>query len=146
MLKRFLKNQRGLTLVELLAVIVILGIIAAIAVPSVGGIISKSKEDAKVAEAIQVINAAKLAHASKQNRTVWTHEGTVISGSGYNPASYKYGPALKEFLDNVKDKDYTVVYENNQYIILGHDAANVINSNATATTKITEQQLTGYTE
>ncbi|MDE3839778.1 prepilin-type cleavage/methylation domain-containing protein [Bacillus methanolicus] len=54
-----LKNQKGLTLIELLAVIVILGIIAAIAVPSIGGIIQKSKEDAVKADAIQVLNAAK---------------------------------------------------------------------------------------
>ena len=38
-LQKRLNNEKGLTLVELLAVIVILGIIAAIAVPSIGGII-----------------------------------------------------------------------------------------------------------
>lgn len=55
-----LKDQRGLTLVELLAVILILGIIAAIAVPSIGSIVAKSKYDAAKADAIQVINSAKL--------------------------------------------------------------------------------------
>ena len=55
-----LKDQRGLTLIELLAVIVILGIIAAIAVPSINNIIQKSKEDAVKADAIAVLNAAKL--------------------------------------------------------------------------------------
>lgn len=59
-LKKRLKDQRGLTLVELLAVIVILGIIAAIAVPSIGNIIAKSKYDAAKADAIQVLNAAKM--------------------------------------------------------------------------------------
>ena len=38
-----LTNQKGLTLIELLAVIVILGIIAAIAIPSIGNIIQNSK-------------------------------------------------------------------------------------------------------
>ncbi len=48
--KRFklLRNQKGLTLVELLAVIVILGVIAAIAVPAIGGVISNSKTNADV--------------------------------------------------------------------------------------------------
>ncbi len=44
MLKRFIRNEKGLTLIELLAVIVILGIIAAIAIPSIGAIIDNSKK------------------------------------------------------------------------------------------------------
>ena len=46
---KFSKNQKGLTLVELLAVIVILGVISAIAVPSIGGIIASSKTNADAA-------------------------------------------------------------------------------------------------
>jgi type IV pilus assembly protein PilA len=64
MFKKFLKNEKGLTLIELLAVIVILGIVAAIAVPSVTSIIQKSKVDAVKADAIQVLNAAKTYVAS----------------------------------------------------------------------------------
>ncbi|MFD2046323.1 type II secretion system protein [Ornithinibacillus salinisoli] len=60
-----LKNdERGLTLVELLAVIVILAIIGGIAFVSVGNIIENSRQDAHIANAIQAISAAELAHAS----------------------------------------------------------------------------------
>lgn len=59
-LKQKLKDQRGLTLIELLAVIVILGIIAAIAIPSIGNIINNSKYGAVKSDAIMLINAAKL--------------------------------------------------------------------------------------
>jgi len=59
-LQKRLNNEKGLTLVELLAVIVILGIIAAIAVPSIGNIIANSKYSAVKADALNVLNAANM--------------------------------------------------------------------------------------
>ncbi|WP_417899423.1 type II secretion system protein [Bacillus haimaensis] len=64
MLQKFrslLKNEKGLTLIELLAVVVILGIIAAIAVPSIGKIIENAREDAIIADGQQLMGAARLA-------------------------------------------------------------------------------------
>ena len=52
------KNQKGLTLIELLAVIVILGIIAAIAVPSISGTINKTKVKADASTETMIREAA----------------------------------------------------------------------------------------
>lgn len=63
--KGLLKNSKGFTLVELLAVIVILGIIAGIAVPSIGNIIDNSKKDAHIANAKQMVEASRLMVANE---------------------------------------------------------------------------------
>lgn len=58
--KRVLKNEKGLTLIELLAVIVILAIVAAIAIPAIGNIIDNSRYNAVKSDGINVINASNL--------------------------------------------------------------------------------------
>jgi type IV pilus assembly protein PilA len=61
-LKKRIKNEKGLSLVELLAVIVILAIVAAIAIPAIGNIINNSRDKAQVSEALSIISGGKLAH------------------------------------------------------------------------------------
>ena len=76
---KFKKNQKGLTLIELLAVIVILGIISAIAVPAIGGIIEGSKDQADAANVIMIKEAVVLKLLSENTATTATPTGTIAS-------------------------------------------------------------------
>ncbi|MFD2657487.1 competence type IV pilus major pilin ComGC [Gracilibacillus thailandensis] len=71
-------KEDGFTLVELLAVIVILGIIVAIAVPAIGSIIDRAEEGAQEAEAELIENAARLALIAAQadgEEADWVFDG-----------------------------------------------------------------------
>ncbi|WP_431307296.1 type II secretion system protein [Ferdinandcohnia quinoae] len=92
-----MKNQNGLTLVELLAVIVILGIIAAIAVPSIGGIIDNSKKDAHIANAQQMVSGAKIAVSANSDLLP-----AKDSGVRYIPLEYLIDSG---YLDAFSDPD-----------------------------------------
>ncbi|MCT4776579.1 MULTISPECIES: prepilin-type N-terminal cleavage/methylation domain-containing protein [Exiguobacterium] len=80
-----LKDERGLTLVELLVVVVILGIIAAIAVVAIGGIIENSRKDAMVADAKQMVSAAKIHTTSNPG------DDTLVFTTGGNGLEYVEG-------------------------------------------------------
>lgn len=77
--RRLKKDERGLTLVELLAVVVILAIVAAIAFVIIGNVIANSKKDAHIANAQQIISSVKLAESSGD-----VTEGQLTSTGGFD--------------------------------------------------------------
>lgn len=95
-LQKKLKNEKGLTLVELLAVIVILGIIAAIAVPAIGNIIQNTREKAVMADAINAMEAANLYFVEHPDETEVSLKATGT------------GESLKEGLEPTYMKDSTL--------------------------------------
>jgi type IV pilus assembly protein PilA len=116
-IKKKMKDQRGLTLIELLAVIVILGIIAAIAVPSIGNIIQKSKVDAVKADAVNVLNAGKIylaAVGQDDNGTITTTElAPYVDNVKLTGVSITVGTNNKLGLNaSGKAGDITVTYTN----------------------------------
>ena len=102
MLKKVLKNSKGFTLVELLAVIVILGIIAGIAVPSIGGIIDNTKKDAHVANARQMIEAARMAYAGGLD----LDDVSKLAGASSGDEGYKLETLISNgYLEEFNDPD-----------------------------------------
>ncbi|PIC98790.1 type II secretion system protein [Sporosarcina sp. P29] len=82
-MKKFMQkklNQKGLTLVELLAVIVILGIIAAIAVPAIGNIIENTKYNAVKSDALNALSAGNLYYAEQPKENKVTVKQLVEGG------------------------------------------------------------------
>lgn len=139
-----LRNKKGLSLPELLAVVVIMGIIAAIAIPAVGTIIDNSKKDAHVANALRLIEAAELYEAN--NGTVTdggaldsTDLGTYISGlTGYSEGAVTT-PATDNGYYLIKDAGGWVIG-----ILKTDDATPVIvftGTDGTAANGITKEQL-----
>lgn len=95
-LQKKLNNEKGMTLIELLAVIVIIAIIAAIAIPAIGNIIDNSRVGAMKSDNLNAIAAAELfildnpevATVSLQNIT--GEAVADVAGTPGTPASEGY--------------------------------------------------------
>lgn len=105
------KDEEGMTLVELLAVIVILSIVAAIGGVAIAGVIQRSREDARVADVQMLFEAATLAESSDSfiskggaatttnGTTTQPVAGTVVTAKQLGDAGYSTSVAF------LKDKD-----------------------------------------
>lgn len=66
-MKQIMKDEEGLTLVELLAVVVIMAIIAGIAAVSISKVIQRTREDAQVSNVQQMMASANLYDIQEEN-------------------------------------------------------------------------------
>jgi type IV pilus assembly protein PilA len=69
MFKKIMKDERGLSLVELLAVVVIMAVIAGIGAVAITGVIQKNRVDAAISSLQSVTSAANLYQTSNVGDT-----------------------------------------------------------------------------
>jgi prepilin-type N-terminal cleavage/methylation domain-containing protein len=91
------KNQKGFTLVELMIVVAIIGILAAIAIPKFANMLEKSREGATKGNLSAINSGIALYVSDNQGLTPWTLD-TV---SSINASAQTYPAFLPQYMDTL---------------------------------------------
>jgi len=100
--KKYMKKNNGFTLVELLAVIVILGLLALITIPTITNVMSKQKENLFYDQLSELIKAS-------QN---WATDNTTILANLISKCSDSYEISI----DQLKNKEYDSSLNTEEYV------------------------------
>ena len=114
-LKKRIKNEKGLTLIELLAVIVILAIIAAIAIPAIGNIIANSRAKAVVSDAQNALSAANIYFTDDATATSFENNTTATPDYKSYLESEGKITAIKVSKGTPNKIDFTAVLKSDTY-------------------------------
>lgn len=130
-MRKLLKNKRGVTLVELIAVLVILGIIAAIAVPTIGNLIDNQRKKAAEAEWSNIEEAARLYAITEEPDNPFSLQDMIDEGyisnfdSTFTDAEDEVIGLTIDIFDTNGDLDsttYTDIYINGYEVYSNDDA------------------------
>ena len=125
-MKKFVNNQHGFTLVELMIVIVIVGILAAVAIPIYQGNIRKAKMS-ECDAALGTVRTAMRVFYAEHGRYPRVADETPVTGSALGDSlnisetdlNGKYFNASNYTVDEITDSTYTIVCDNAD--VLGTD-------------------------
>jgi len=106
-LKSFKRGQKGFTLVELLVVVAILGVLAAVAIPNVGKFMGKGKTESYATELSNVETAVTAMMADSTSGTInavttATNDMHSVTATGSSGTLY-----LSDYMTGL-NTDYTV--------------------------------------
>ena len=105
MLKMFYKalnNDKGFTLIELIVVIAVLGILATVVLPRIGGITTKAKTAADIATIKTINNSIEIYISESGDDDISDLDTTTATDliddlqSGITVSTVTYGPYLKD--------------------------------------------------
>ena len=121
-------NKKGFTLVELLAVIVILAVVMLVGITSIGPLMANSRKSALRSDGLDLMNAAKTAYQAEALKTdpAFTATTTVcmpldwVKNEGYTENKNKYkGSVLVTYASGQYSYKYWIA--NGTYAFLGAD-------------------------
>jgi len=130
-IRRRLRNEKGVTLVELLVVVVILGIIAAIAIPSVGNIVENTRYNAAKADAITVLNAANLYFADTPSESTVTVATLKSSGFLQNAGKVPDTASVAKASSGENSITATITFSGSKQLTLSSATITEINADTT---------------
>mgnify|MGYP003508521194 FL=1 len=115
-------NKKGFTMVELLAVLILLGVLAIIAIPAINSTINSSKEKAKTVQKEIIIKAAHSYVAENRN-DIAMDEATYIPVSElivqkYIDGSNEENIASSEFADSCVIVEFDNKYNQFEYNVV----------------------------
>ena len=107
--------KKGFTLVELLAVIIILGVIAIIAVPTVYKVVKDSKNDLYEEQVAQIEGAAKRWAVDNASGDTYTVSITDLINEGYVENKDLYDPRDNTKMNGCVKINYSSSYKQYTY-------------------------------
>ena len=107
--------KRGFTLVELLAVLILLGVVSLIAIPSIGKILNRSREKARESTKNELIKAAKEYYADNIRELPDDGSHKCLSVSEIEESGYISNDDIVDPTTEKKLTGYVKIYFDNTY-------------------------------